>query len=190
MRLIEHHRSFKALKTDNGNETFAIALNTAHLNPDSPIKEWVWYPTVCQIPYSGLQLYATRYLVTGDGSATLSSEAYDEFNHAITHKYTQDFKKLGLKHLTKKGRKYHGKNNKFEFDGEGKANSTSEVAPRNQTRHRRKKGKTKKNFRQRCRTVRLITDLKNRGDGSLISNVVQDVVNVRDAVLGAATGEN
>lgn len=61
--------SFKAIKTENGTETFSVALNTTRLHPDEAVKEWVWYPTVCQIPHSGLQLYATRYLVAEDGLA-------------------------------------------------------------------------------------------------------------------------
>lgn len=107
--------------------------------------------------------------------------------------YRSDFDKLGLKHLTKKGRKRHGKKHQFEFDGEGEAKSRGRAGAKKQHKQQKqhgKKVKVEKDRYKRCRTVRLISDLKNRGNGSLVSNAVQDVANVGDAAVGAATGAN
>lgn len=190
-------------------ESFGLALNGSSVS--SHQDQWFWYPTVCQVP-TGLQLFASGYIVNEDGSATFGGEKRSHFASQIYHKDLSDLGLKGisdsdLKKLSKLLGKYEGDDefNDIGDDGESYRRQSLTEMVRKWREHVHNEsdlkklldrygveptdanvktlaeilgceitnGKFKTPF-QICRSVRLISDLKNGGgSGGVVSDVVK-----------------
>lgn len=157
-----------------------MALNVTGSNDDLG-SEWVWYPTVCKIPRRGLQLFASRYIVMEYGEASnyigTDKRPAEYASLTTTLAYWSDFFNLGLPKLTQKKR--HGKGGRKH----GKGNKHGHGGP-NQDFQRWKTNSAEKDA-QACRTVRLISDLKKKGSGGLVPDVVKGAADVAEGAVEA-----
>lgn len=192
-----------AIKTEDGIESFSLALNGSGLVSYS--NQWVWFPTFCQIPGRGLQLFASNYIVDGDGGASSSQRGRRDY--FTTRNYHRDFKDLGLDRLSgfsgevsdsdvekfSKLARFAGKTPEFIRNV---IKDLRELSPSRSSLENLLKiykaevteanlktlEKILRNQYQSCRTVRLISNLRNRG---IVSNMIGDVAMVGDAAIGA-----
>ena len=209
--LIIFYSSLMAIKTKDGIETFSLALNGSGLASYLDEDQWVWLPTFCQIPGRGLQLFASAYIVKEDGSASIpkSPKSPPLPDNLATQIYHRDFYELGLSRLPgfdkvsdSDAKKYAELFRLTGNNAKSPAFIKHKIQSLRKTPHARSELEvmlrkervrvTKANVKtleeilgyryQSCRTVRLISDLKNRG---VVSNLLGDVARVGDGATGA-----